>query len=97
MQSQIGKRADEMARKGRLIEAGFLIQVLASAPADLPPWELHMVRAAFFFGAKHMLETMLAAQEMSDEQMLSISENMRKEFDIFAVQYEAMMSKDKPH
>lgn len=97
MPTRIDKQADELAKSGKLIEAGFIMQVMKNAPDDVPPAVTRMIRSAFFFGARHMLEVMLAAQTLGEDDMAEIAANVREEFDKFAAAYNDFMTRERHH
>jgi len=88
MPTVFDKKAEGLARKGLFVEAGFVVSVLAKAPAGADRSVISMVRSAYFFGAKHMLDTMLAAQQRPDDEMARIADNVRAEFEKFFEMYE---------
>jgi len=66
-----------------LVEAGFFSLVLKNAPPDPPERVVNMLRIAFFYGARHMMDVMLMAQELDDDNVEKVAEKVRAEFHKF--------------
>ena len=82
---QVKKEAQHQLEKGNLIEAGWISNVLAAAPPEATPDELFVSHSSFFFGARYMLDTMVAMQSESVPQHVleKVVDNLRKELDNF--------------
>jgi len=72
-------RAQNCARDGNLIEAGWVMTVLSGMPDGVPETELTPLRAAFFAGAKHMLAVMAGAQRRDNLDTQKVANDLRAE------------------
>jgi len=76
-------QAQAHATAGNLVEAGWIMALLRSAPDDIPPAELSVIRGAFFAGARHMLALMAGAYQRSNLDMQKLVDDLRAELERF--------------
>jgi len=76
-------RAQECARQGNLVEAGWVLTVRRGLPDGLSEAAVNSVRSAFYAGANHMLALMAGAQQRDDLDMQKVVSNLRTELDRF--------------
>ena len=89
------KQAELLLGRLDLVEAGFLTLIMKGAPPDTPQPLVSMLRSSFFYGAKHMLETMLLAQELDDDDLLAIADKVQTEFGSFILSHCRMASNSR--
>jgi hypothetical protein len=86
---QLKREAMEMLKSGKVLEAGWIVNLLMRAPPETSANELFVARSAWFFGARYMLDTMLQAQELPNEAMELVIANLRTELGNFGAELEA--------
>jgi hypothetical protein len=76
-------RAQNCARDGNLIEAGWVLTVLRGVPEGLSEASVSAVRRSFYAGANHMLAVMSGAQRRDNIDMERVVNDLRAELDRF--------------
>jgi hypothetical protein len=69
----------ELNDKGRFIEAGFVSDMLSTAPDNVSDSQIAMVRFAFFTGARHMLGMITDSENMADGMIDKLVDGLRRE------------------
>jgi len=82
---QAAKTAEDLLRAGNIIEAGWVLMLLARAPDGTPQHIINSMKMAFFLGARHMLEALVMSHEqnLSDATMQRVVDDLGKELDAF--------------
>ena len=83
---QFKQQAHEMLQDGRVLEAGWIVNLRMGAPPEATENELYVARCGFFFGARFMLEIMVDAQRASEQDLRRTVANLRKELETFGAQ-----------
>ena len=94
---QFKQQARDMLIDGKMLEAGWIVNLRMGAPPEATVNELYVARCAFFFGARFMLEIMVDAQRVSEEKLQQTVANLRKELEDFGKQLEAVSRDSSLH
>jgi hypothetical protein len=92
LRAAVDEATKHLIADGKLIEAGFqsLLMVAYPGRALMPPDQYHMLRAAFFAGAQHLMGSMMSALDPEAEPTEADLDRMGKimaELDAFIEQY----------
>ena len=81
-ENEAQERARQLAKDGKLIEAGWVRLMLPGAPDDFHQHHLDLIRFSFFRGARHMLALMTGAhRSLSEEHMARMIKDLQLEFE----------------
>jgi hypothetical protein len=76
-------RAQQLIREGRIIEAGFVSTMLPNAPDDAGEHALRMVRLAYFYGAKNMMQVLSAVSQEREATIETLMDQVQRELTTF--------------
>jgi hypothetical protein len=76
-------RAQQLIREGRIVEAGFVSTMLPNAPDDTSEYALRMVRLAYFYGAKNMMQVLAAVSQERENTIEALMDQVQRELTTF--------------